>query len=229
MKRHNLHTHTTYSDGQNSPSELISKAIEEGLEVIGISDHGFTRKINSLDGEEVLDYIRSLKQLRDNFVGIDIKIGLEVDTCKGSGIDPEKVPFKIINQLDYVLFEYIKGISFYNPGIYRSLDSIVKIRKELAIPVGLAHPNLDEDFPSACEDVAKILGENDIFVDLPLNDFKTSIRYNYSSELLGYLREYNVKFTIGTDVHSRKDLVGNIEPAWKYILDNQLNVHEMVI
>ncbi len=34
-----LHTHTTYSDGVLSPYELIKKAHESGVEVLGITDH----------------------------------------------------------------------------------------------------------------------------------------------------------------------------------------------
>lgn len=37
-----LHTHTTSSDGTDSPRELVNKAIVQGLEVLGISDHDTT-------------------------------------------------------------------------------------------------------------------------------------------------------------------------------------------
>jgi len=37
-----LHTHTNCSDGTDSPHELVNKAIVQGLEVLGISDHDTT-------------------------------------------------------------------------------------------------------------------------------------------------------------------------------------------
>ena len=37
-----LHTHTTCSDGTDSPRELVNKAIVQGLHVLGISDHDTT-------------------------------------------------------------------------------------------------------------------------------------------------------------------------------------------
>lgn len=37
-----LHTHTTCSDGTDSPRELVNKAITQGLEVLGICDHDTT-------------------------------------------------------------------------------------------------------------------------------------------------------------------------------------------
>jgi predicted metal-dependent phosphoesterase TrpH len=37
-----LHTHTTCSDGTDTPRELVNKAIVQGLEVLGITDHDTT-------------------------------------------------------------------------------------------------------------------------------------------------------------------------------------------
>ena len=49
-----LHTHTNCSDGTDSPRELVNKAIVQGLEVLGITDHdttsGWQEAIDSLRG-----------------------------------------------------------------------------------------------------------------------------------------------------------------------------------
>lgn len=37
-----LHTHTTCSDGTDSPRELVNKAIVQGIQVLGIADHDTT-------------------------------------------------------------------------------------------------------------------------------------------------------------------------------------------
>jgi predicted metal-dependent phosphoesterase TrpH len=37
-----LHTHTTCSDGTDSPRELVNKAIVQGIQILGISDHDTT-------------------------------------------------------------------------------------------------------------------------------------------------------------------------------------------
>ena len=39
MKKYDLHVHSSSSDGELSPSELISKAIEEDIAVIALTDH----------------------------------------------------------------------------------------------------------------------------------------------------------------------------------------------
>ena len=41
-----LHNHTTASDGEYTPTELIHKAAELGLEAIGVTDHD---TLNGLD------------------------------------------------------------------------------------------------------------------------------------------------------------------------------------
>ena len=47
-----LHTHSTYSDGTDKPSELINKALAAGITIIGLTDHdsisGWQEAINSL-------------------------------------------------------------------------------------------------------------------------------------------------------------------------------------
>ena len=49
-----IHTHSTCSDGTDTPRELVNKAIVQGLEVLGISDHdttsGWTEATESLRG-----------------------------------------------------------------------------------------------------------------------------------------------------------------------------------
>jgi hypothetical protein len=37
--RLDLHVHTTFSDGDNSPEEMVARARELGLGGIGIADH----------------------------------------------------------------------------------------------------------------------------------------------------------------------------------------------
>ena len=49
-----LHSHTTASDGEFKPKELIDKAIQEKVSVLAITDHD---TIDSLD--EAIDYAKN--------------------------------------------------------------------------------------------------------------------------------------------------------------------------
>ena len=41
MIKADYHMHTTYSDGDNTPEEMVLKAIDLGLDEVGISDHSY--------------------------------------------------------------------------------------------------------------------------------------------------------------------------------------------
>ena len=38
----NLHTHTSFCDGKNSPEEMVRSAVEKGFDVLGFSGHSYT-------------------------------------------------------------------------------------------------------------------------------------------------------------------------------------------
>ena len=42
MTTADLHMHTTYCDGKNSPEEMIQSAINMGLKTVGLSGHSYT-------------------------------------------------------------------------------------------------------------------------------------------------------------------------------------------
>ena len=45
MSRIDLHTHTTFSDGSFSPTELVALAVQQGLDILAITDHDTTEGI----------------------------------------------------------------------------------------------------------------------------------------------------------------------------------------
>jgi predicted metal-dependent phosphoesterase TrpH len=77
-----LHTHTTSSDGTDSPRELVNKAIVQGLEVLGISDHdttsGWQEATESLRGNLKLALGAEISCLTDEGISVHI-LGLLFD------------------------------------------------------------------------------------------------------------------------------------------------------
>jgi hypothetical protein len=55
MSRIDLHTHTTFSDGSFSPTELVDLAIQQGLDILAITDHDTTEGL-----PEALEATKSL-------------------------------------------------------------------------------------------------------------------------------------------------------------------------
>lgn len=82
MIKYSYHTHTTFSDGKNTPEEMIEKAIELGFEAIGISDHALTtfHRDWSIREEKLKDYVETLKKLKEVYADrIRVYVGLEQD------------------------------------------------------------------------------------------------------------------------------------------------------
>ena len=82
MKRQNLHCHTTFDDGNDSPEEMINAAIGAGLTGIGVSLHC------PLEGEDAWScpageeqrFIDEMHRLREKYAGrIAVWCGLEYD------------------------------------------------------------------------------------------------------------------------------------------------------
>ena len=67
MKKIDLHTHSTSSDGTHSPSALMEHAFRQGLSAIALTDH------DNLDGmEEASEAAKAL--------GIELVAGIEFST-----------------------------------------------------------------------------------------------------------------------------------------------------
>ena len=82
MIKADYHMHTTYSDGSASPEEMIRKAMELGLEEVGISDHSYTSFDSSccMRKEEIGNYHRELDALKKKYEGkIKVFKGIEQD------------------------------------------------------------------------------------------------------------------------------------------------------
>ncbi|MBO5726657.1 MAG: PHP domain-containing protein, partial [Clostridia bacterium] len=86
MMSTDLHTHTVYSDGKNTPEEMVLSAIEKGLKTIGISDHSYTSFDDSycMKKETIDDYIKEITILKEKYRDkIEILCGIEQDLFSG--------------------------------------------------------------------------------------------------------------------------------------------------
>ena len=99
----NLHTHTHFSDGSDSPEKYVDAAILQGLTALGFSDHSPLPFENTfaLREEETATYCRSVAELRNKFQPsgtqspkseirnpkpeIPIFLGMEADYIPGMG------------------------------------------------------------------------------------------------------------------------------------------------
>lgn len=74
-----LHMHTVFSDGKNTPEEMILEGIRKGLETIGISDHSSGDPCGMTLARSK-DYREEIARLKKKYAGqIQVLCGLERD------------------------------------------------------------------------------------------------------------------------------------------------------
>lgn len=81
---YNVHMHTTFCDGKNTPEEMVLAAIKKGFKCIGFSGHSpmpvMADWCMSRGGE--VEYRSEILRLREKYQGkIDILLGFEFDIC----------------------------------------------------------------------------------------------------------------------------------------------------
>ncbi len=79
-----VHTHTTFGDGTNTPEEMLLSAIEKGCKTYGFSEHAYTKQKGAdvwcMSPEGQLEYARQVTELKNKYDGqIKVLLGAEVD------------------------------------------------------------------------------------------------------------------------------------------------------
>lgn len=85
-----FHTHTIYSDGGNTPEEMVLAAIDRGLECIGFSDHSYTFFDESycMKLEAIPEYIAEIAGLKEKYKDkIEVLCGIEQDLYSDCSVD----------------------------------------------------------------------------------------------------------------------------------------------
>ncbi len=76
----NLHTHTTFCDGKNTPEEVVLSALEKGFSVIGFSGHGYTEFDLRYCIKDLEGYNSEIERLKEKYKKeIQIYRGIEED------------------------------------------------------------------------------------------------------------------------------------------------------
>ena len=107
----NLHTHSTFCDGKNTPEEIVLAAIDKGFGSIGFSGHGYTPYDLRYCMKDTEGYIAEINRLKEKYKGkINVLLGIEEDAFA---------------PVDQARFDYIIGSSHYYcvDGKYYPIDS----------------------------------------------------------------------------------------------------------
>ena len=86
MIKCDFHVHTVYSDGKNTPREIVEEAISKGLSAVGFSEHSYT-PFDDSDCRDMADpsrYVSEIAALKREYGGvITVLCGVEQDIFSG--------------------------------------------------------------------------------------------------------------------------------------------------
>ncbi len=213
------HTHTIYSDGKGTIEQNVQSAIEKGLEVIGISDHGYKHMGFGVKYENFEKMRYEVDLMKEKYPQIEILLGVECNILDDRGnIDLDD---KIVKYFDYVMAGYhfgsmptslLRGIRNHFNNYFKPLKSfevdyntraLVNTMKNNDIFV-LTHPGDKGDVDII--EVAKVSLETKTYMEI------NSHHKNLSVEQLNLIKDMDVKYILGSDAHSPHD-VGNFSSA----------------
>jgi DNA polymerase (family X) len=190
-----LHIHTTWSDGQNSPEEMITKAKNMGYSYVGICDHSESAfYARGLSPERIKQQRKELDTINKK-IDINILYGIEIEIHKDGSIDYSD---DVLSSFDFV----IAGVhSSFNLEQKEMTKRIITTLKNKYVTM-LAHPTgrllLERDayqidmntVIQACSDYGKI-------IELNANPRRLDIDWRY----IKTAKEKNVLISINTDAH----------------------------
>ena len=76
----NLHTHTTFCDGKNTPEEMVISAIQKGFYSLGFSAHAYAPYGLEYCMRDEEGYIKEIARLKEKYKD-KIEIYLGADLC----------------------------------------------------------------------------------------------------------------------------------------------------
>lgn len=193
------HTHTTFSDGKNTPQEMIEHAIKLGYNYICITDHignlPIANAINTTDRfNEYLDTVQKLKEKYSSKIEVYVGGEVEVEKYGALGFDE-----KSLSKLDLV----IAGTHLHNNQNYKaSTDRLINVLNNPLVKI-LAHPTgrlllKREGIEFDLLKISEIATKNN--VALEINSQPDRLDLDWRKVKLA--KNSGVKFAINTDAHS---------------------------
>ncbi|MHA1359589.1 MAG: PHP domain-containing protein [Candidatus Helarchaeota archaeon] len=210
-----FHIHSYFSDGDQTPQEILEVAERRKLSAIAITDHCdisghfmYLRNVaNPRPLREYIDEFRSLPKEK----GVNVFLGLELcDFSTMTNIPPE------FSELDFLLVETFPAQTPQYK-IFDPLEEAIKLKRHFSFPIGLAHPTLSD-----IEKNLDQLDKNNIFIELNneklLNPPKDRAQIlQRTAELLH--SSSNIRLSLGSDAH-QIFLIGAVKPLWLFLIEH---------
>ena len=211
--RYDLHTHSSYSDGNNDVSDIVHRASVLRLETIAITDHFWPSMGSQRGGKNIIDRRRlEIDTARSDHPKHTILDGAEVDIQSNGSLAP------VAGGLDQ--FDIIIG-SFHSVSDSRTWAS--KLTKALQNPQFQILGHWDGYLSSYQEEDGRVVAEAiaDTGIAIELNG-----RYmSEHTEFLEVARDCGCIFSLGSDSHT-VETIGQLDYQRKLASDFELELVE---
>ncbi len=177
-----LHTHSTFSDGELIPSELVRRAVFHGYTALAITDH-----VDFTNIEHILSCMKNIKSLEDDY---DIRIFAGVELTH---VPPGKIP-RLVEKARLLGAEIVvvHGETTVEPVPEGTNHAAVSLDIDI-----LAHPGL-----ITVED-AELARDNGICLEITSRNGHNRT----NGHVVRIANETGAKLIVNTDTHHPYDLI----------------------
>ncbi len=197
-----LHMHTKYSDGTNTPDEMICAAIKMGYEYIAITDHSKSEYIaNGMKENRLLKYISEIEKLKKKYSSkIKVFAGSEVSILPNGELDYSN---NYLKKLDWVVASVHSG---FKQTKQEMTQRILKALNNKYVHT-LGHPtgrlvNAREPYDLDLAKIFQKAKEQKIALEINASPQRLDLKDSH----IKTAKEIGTKFVINTDSHNENHL-----------------------
>ena len=246
MSFSDIHVHSVYCDGKDTPEELVLEAIKKNMDKIGFSSHSYTFFDESycMRKEKIQDYKNEISYLKEKYKDkIEILCGIEQDFYSDEPCDDYdyvigsvhylKIGDKYI-EIDSTKEEFIKAVKTYYGGDFYKLTedyfaTVAKIKNADII----GHFDLvtkfnegyclfdekDERYVNAYKKALDILLSENVIFEINTGVIARGYKsHPYpSKEILDYIKKNGGRTILSSDSHSKEMLMFEFDKYCSYV------------
>jgi len=192
-----IHSHTTYSDGQNTLSQMAAAAKDRGFEYILITDHSKAAfYANGLKEERVHQQLDEIDGLNEKMTAFKIYKGIESDILNNGDLDYEE---DLLKQFDVIIASIHSNLKMDEQKANKRLIKAIEnpYTKILGHPTGRLLLSR-EGYPIDHQKIIDACAANGVVLELNANPNRLDMDYTW----IPYAIKKGVMISINPDAHS---------------------------
>ena len=199
-----LHTHSVASGhAYNSIYEMAQSAVNKGVKLLGISDHG-----PAMEGSATKHYFRGSHHLKRHLFGIPVLFGVELNILNFDGsVDLDE---RFMEYLDFAIASL--HISCIKPGtMLENTEAFIGTIRNPKVSI-IGHPD-DGTYAVDFEQLAKEAADNHVLIELneasiAPDSYRKDGRIN-AARMLTACRKHDTHVILSSDAHAEHEILGH--------------------